>query len=45
MKFARREGVKVRLVTFAGKTAHNNLIEHSDYVEEIDLARVAANPA
>jgi uncharacterized LabA/DUF88 family protein len=45
MKFARREGVKVRLLTFAGTLAHNNLVEHSDYVTEIDLRHIASNPA
>lgn len=45
MKFARREGVKVRLLTFAATSPHNNLVEHSDYVTEIDLREVAGNPA
>ncbi len=44
MKFARREGVKVRLLTFAGTSPHNNLVEHSDYVTEIDLEKIATQP-
>lgn len=44
MKFARREGVKVRLLTFEGTQPHNNLVEHRDYVTQIDLAEIAANP-
>ncbi|MFW6114293.1 MAG: NYN domain-containing protein [bacterium] len=44
MKFARREGVQVRLLTFAGVSAHNNLVGHSDYVTEIDLEQVAQDP-
>ena len=39
MKFARREGVKVRLLTFTGRKPHNNLVEHSDYVTQIDPSR------
>jgi hypothetical protein len=42
MKFARREGVRIKLITFVGNTPHNNLVEHSDYITEIDLKEIAA---
>ena len=41
MKFARREGVQVRLVAFEHRTPHNNLVEHSDFVSKVDLALIA----
>jgi len=46
MKFARREGVQVRLVTFEHRrcAVHDTLMEHSDYTCCIDLADLAANP-
>lgn len=43
MKFARREGAQVRLVTFShnASRAHNTLLEHSDDVKCVDLAAIA----
>ncbi len=43
MKFARREGVQVRLITFKQRAGgpHHNLVEHSDFVTTVDLEQVA----
>ena len=41
MKFARREGVQVRLIVFRGRRPHNSLVEHSDFVTEVELGDIA----
>jgi len=35
MKFARREGIQVKLIKIGDKVIHDNLIIHSDFVKEI----------
>jgi len=41
MKFARTEGVQVRLVAVGQASPHNNLLEHSDDVVSVDLRGIA----